>query len=45
MVRWNERERAGGVYWGGALPDSFMTYATPDLPDVPVRRIPVVDPR
>ncbi len=45
VVRWNERERAGGVYWGGALPDSFMTYATPDLPDVPVRRIPVVDPR
>jgi catechol 2,3-dioxygenase len=45
VVRWNEEERAGGVYWGGALPESFMTYATPDLPDVPARAAPVIDPR
>ena len=44
VVRWNETERAGGVYWGGALPDSFMTYATPDLPDVVARASPMFDP-
>jgi catechol 2,3-dioxygenase len=30
-VIWNEAERGGGVYWGGALPASFMSYATPDI--------------
>jgi catechol 2,3-dioxygenase len=33
VVRWNEVERGTGVYWGGALPPSFMHYATPDVPD------------
>jgi len=28
-VIWNEEERGTGVYWGGALPDSFLNYATP----------------
>lgn len=28
---WNEAERGTGVYWGGALPDSFLDYATPDI--------------
>ena len=36
VVRWNEEERGCGVYWGGALPESFLTYATPDIPDAPV---------
>lgn len=31
-VTWSEAERGTGVYWGGALPDSFIQYATPDLP-------------
>lgn len=31
-VTWNEQERGSGTYWGGALPDSFIQYATPDLP-------------
>jgi catechol 2,3-dioxygenase len=43
-VIWNEESRGTGVYWGAALPDSFLQYATPDLPaaegsassDVPV---------
>ncbi len=30
-VTWNEEERGTGVYWGGALPDSFIQYATPDI--------------
>lgn len=45
VVRWNEQERAGGVYWGGSLPESFMSYATPDLPDAPVQRGALIDPR
>lgn len=28
-VRWSETERGTGVYWGGALPESFKTYGTP----------------
>ncbi len=44
-VRWNEAERGGGVYWGGALPESFLRYATPDLPDAPVQPAPVFDPQ
>lgn len=45
VVTWNETERAGGVYWGGALPESFLTYATPDLPDAVAEPAPVFDPR
>lgn len=30
-VVWNEAERGSGTYWGGALPDSFIEYATPDI--------------
>lgn len=45
VVRWNETERAGGVYWGGALPESFMSYATPDLPNAHVQTNAVIDPR
>ena len=28
-VIWDEEKRGGGVYWGGALPESFLNYATP----------------
>jgi catechol 2,3-dioxygenase len=30
-VTWDEQERGTGVYWGGALPESFIQYATPDI--------------
>ena len=30
-VTWNEEERGTGVYWGGALPQSFLEYATPNI--------------
>jgi catechol 2,3-dioxygenase len=30
-ITWNEEERGTGVYWGGALPQSFLDYATPDI--------------
>ncbi len=30
-VTWNEQERGSGTYWGGALPDSFIQYGTPDI--------------
>ncbi|OGA96551.1 MAG: hypothetical protein A3G27_11965 [Betaproteobacteria bacterium RIFCSPLOWO2_12_FULL_66_14] len=46
-VTWNEQERGTGVYWGGALPESFLTYATPDLQTdetQPKEKIPVFDP-
>ncbi|HTP99151.1 MAG TPA: VOC family protein [Casimicrobiaceae bacterium] len=45
-VTWNEDERGTGVYWGGALPDSFIQYATPDVCEVQklARPIPVFDP-
>jgi len=45
-VTWNEEERGTGVYWGGALPESFIQYATPDVSEVaaPPRPIPVFDP-
>ena len=47
-VIWNEEERGTGVYWGAALPDSFLNYATPD-PDThgveaPSSDMPRVDP-
>lgn len=48
-VTWNEQERAGGVYWGGALPQSFLQYATPDVPAPPgparTAEVPVFDPQ
>ena len=46
-ITWNEEERGTGVYWGGALPESFLTYATPDVATVTEasgERIPVFDP-
>jgi catechol 2,3-dioxygenase len=30
-VTWDERERGAGTYWGAALPESFIQYATPDI--------------
>jgi len=46
-VVWNEVERGTGVYWGGALPESFMTYATPDIPALRAAPdpVPLFDPR
>jgi catechol 2,3-dioxygenase len=46
-VIWNEDERGTGVYWGGALPESFIQYATPDIrasPAAPKTNVPVFDP-
>jgi catechol 2,3-dioxygenase len=45
-VTWNEEERGTGVYWGGALPESFISYGTPDMPTpLPVKeKTPVFDP-
>ncbi|MDP6706974.1 MAG: catechol 2,3-dioxygenase [Alphaproteobacteria bacterium] len=45
-IVWNEEERGTGVYWGGALPDSFLHYATPDVAaeDAAEREMPPVDP-
>jgi len=48
-VVWDEAARGTGVYWGGALPESFLNYATP--PAVPAAApatkapVPVIDPR
>jgi catechol 2,3-dioxygenase len=46
-VTWNEEERGTGVYWGGALPASFLEYCTPNV-DVPVPAenagVPMFDP-
>lgn len=46
-VIWNEENRAGGVYWGAKLPESFADYATPDV-DAPAAEetagMPVIDP-
>jgi catechol 2,3-dioxygenase len=47
-VIWDEETRAGGVYWGQKLPDSFRTYATPvdDGGEATADRpMPVIDPR
>jgi len=46
-VIWNEEERGTGVYWGGALPESFINYATPDIEaaTAPKQNVPVFDPR
>ena len=45
-VTWNEEERGTGVYWGGALPESFLKYGTPDVAAsmVPAQSVPVFDP-
>ena len=46
-VTWNEEERGTGVFWGGALPESFLNYATPDIAaamPLKVRKVPVFDP-
>lgn len=43
-VRWDEQDRGTGVYWGGALPESFLRYATPDIPGEVVGTPPVFDP-
>ncbi len=32
-VVWDEQTRGTGVYWGGALPESFLNYATPVVED------------
>jgi len=47
-VIWDEKNRGTGVYWGGALPDSFLNYATPDGDGAAGEGredIPVIDPR
>jgi len=47
-IVWDEKTRGGGVYWGAALPESFMNYATPDLPETSAQaggNLPVIDPR
>ena len=47
-VVWDEENRGTGVYWGAALPDSFLQYATPDgeAATGAVREdVPVIDPR
>lgn len=44
-ITWNEEERGTGVYWGGALPASFLQYATPDIQtDAEPVKAPVFDP-
>lgn len=46
-ITWNEQQRGTGVYWGGALPQSFSEYATPPLAARPAaaERVPVFGPR
>jgi catechol 2,3-dioxygenase len=47
-ILWDEQQRGTGVYWGAALPESFITYATPTLESAPDaerdRWVPVIDP-
>ena len=48
-VRWNEDERGKGVYCGDALPESllpesFLQWATLDMPDAAAVAAPVSDP-
>jgi catechol 2,3-dioxygenase len=45
-ITWNEEERGTGVYWGGALPESFLHYATPDAREASkaAKPVPVFDP-
>ncbi len=44
-VVWDETARGTGVYWGEALPESFMHYATPDVGRAGDPAVPVIDPR
>lgn len=46
-ITWNEQERGTGVYWGGALPQSFLDYATPDVAGEPAlgEAVPAFDVR
>ncbi|MGO9007421.1 MAG: VOC family protein [Beijerinckiaceae bacterium] len=47
-VTWNEEERGAGVYWGAPLPQSFLTYATPDIEagqTTTPPTVPIFDPR
>jgi catechol 2,3-dioxygenase len=45
-VTWNEEERGTGVYWGTALPESFINYATPDITaETASRSVPAFDPQ
>ena len=46
VITWNEEERGTGVYWGTPLPESFISYATPDVPAqvAPGQKVPVFDP-
>ncbi len=41
-VTWNEQERGTGTYWGAKLPDSFIEYATPNVPAEGVGAVPEV---
>jgi catechol 2,3-dioxygenase len=43
-VVWDEEARGTGVYWGAALPESFLNYATPDVDAVVDEAAPMVDP-
>jgi catechol 2,3-dioxygenase len=46
-VVWDESARGTGVYWGGALPDSFLHYATPFVVPQPAPgtpAVPIIDP-
>jgi len=45
-VVWDEETRGPGVYWGAALPDSFLNYATPAIDEAkakPDGNAPVID--
>lgn len=44
-VTWNEKERGTGVYWGGALPESFIQYGTPDIAAAAAHAVPAFDPQ
>lgn len=47
-VVWDEERRGTGVYWGAALPESFLTYVTPNVQaakaPAPRYKGPVFDP-
>jgi catechol 2,3-dioxygenase len=45
-ITWDKAARGRGVYWGGTLPESFRTYATPivAMPEVRNEHITLFDP-
>jgi len=45
-VLWDEEQRGTGVYWGAALPESFITYATPTVEGAAEKErvVPLIDP-